>query len=593
MLEPRRGVLTARSSTLLFFAAIWFLGCFYFLGDLGHYSDDWSIAPINPVTHAPLWDSHPLERNYFWRPLLQLFLHFAFMLTWEQIWVLHLFNVICHAAAGMGLMALCRRLGFPYVSSAVAGFIFLLFPYQYEVIFWSTAVTTGIPAGLMILLCYVVSRYAQRPSILTLLTMPALSFIIPCWYEQPCSLAAGFIFLCWAMRGETPAPKMLGRILTVLVACGIPMIAYIVLLATTAPAGARGGTDSFVTLPELPARLTEMRGAMSWYLTSRLQGSLAGSIQTGLTTLATPTAAIIGGLVAVIGGVWACTHRTPDAGNIASVANDNNIIDSTLRTRRVYGWIFGIVAMLAAWLPVIPFRGQILEARMAYCACIGLGITCAGVVCGLEAIFARLRWGNVLHATMRIAIAAVIWVGAVGMLGWQTLIRTRTQADAKQTQTLANHFASVPPGTIFITLRDDYRAGNTGNIAFDWPALGWTSASWSATPALRYAMKRDDIAASAYNIWVPTPFNDVSQNTVTYTGSLWPIPNVTYNTTPTGILLDWSKVVPFVLTPKGEAEPVGQIEFVFTSGDPPVIVRPPLTTSFPGKAVITVPRPAP
>jgi hypothetical protein len=589
MVDPQRNPATGRRTFYIFFFAVWFLACFYHLGDLGPYSDDWSLAAIDPITHAPIWGAYPLERNYFWRPLLQLFLHYAFLLTWHHLWIFHFANVACHGAIALGVMKLSRKLGFSRSAAGASGLVFLLFPFQYEVIFWCTAITTAIPAGLMVVLCCFVLRYARAPRVWHLPAFAALTFFTVCWYEQPCAIAAGFPFLYLAGRDRAEGWRTsLVRIIGVLLACGIPMIIYITLLATTAPATARGGAGSFIGASELSARLAELRSAMGWYFGPRLAGAFSGGLQTGMNTIATPLGACIAAGVAIVGGMWAARAVGPSRPVQSVQESDDGNINFADRTRRIYGTLFAIVATGAVWLPIVPIRGQILEARLSYCMCIGLGLLVAACITGLEIAIARFRAPPRSHIAVRIAIVMAAWVGALSLLGWQTVIRTRIAADTAQTARLAERFPNVSPGTVFMLMRDDYRAGRTGLLTFDWPPLGWTSASWSATPALRYALRRNDIAATTYNIWIPPAFKDITSTTITYTGSLVPIDGAPYPEGNGGLLLPWDRIVPYITTPTGEAQPVGQIEFVFTSGAPPIIINPPLTAGEPARAVVTI-----
>jgi hypothetical protein len=552
----------------MFFGAAWFLGCFYHLGDLGRYSDDWAFADVDPVTHLARWGGTPFERHYFWRPALQAFLHYAFLILWHHMWIFHLMNVACHAAIAAGVYWLSRRLGSSPHASAAAAFVFLLFPFQYEVIFWSTAMTSAVPAGLMIVLCGIVIFHARSTGAdwRRLGLMSVLMFFAACWYEQPCAIAAGFPFLYMASRQEEPLARSLRRIAAMMIACGVPLVAYILLLRYTAPASARGGAGSFVTLDELPKRLESLVPAFSWYFSARLRNAYLGGLTTGMRELVTIRGAIMAATVGILGGCWLVEWISRPVPPIPTLTAER----ARARARAAWGFAFALAACLSVWLPIIPIRNQILEVRLAYCMCIGLALAIAFLLDFLGRLTRKLRVFPLLHTAVGGAVVVLVWVSSVAMLGWQSVIRTRTAIDAVQTRELAERFASVPPGTVFLLLRDDYRAGATGRLAFDWPPLGWTSASWSSTPAIRWAMKRNDVVASAINIWVPPPFRDPDDAGIVYTGGLTPIASV--KSDPKGhLLIRWDLMVPYYIDAQGRVNPVREVH-VFSTSTPKVVV---------------------
>lgn len=540
------------------------------------YSDDWAFARIDPVTHQVDWFRWPFERNYFWRPALQAFLYYGFQLFREHLWVLHLINVSCHAGAAWGVYWLSRRLRHTPHASAVGAMVFLLFPFQYEVIFWSTAMTSGIPAGLVLIVCALVVAYATRSGLQwrLLAAMSGLMFVAVCFYEQPCAIAAGFPMLYLAVRQPQERwGESLKRIAAMLIACGVPLVVYILLLRFTAPASARGGAGSFTTAAELPARLAELRGAFEWYFGPRIRNAFLGGLVTAIHELASVRGSICAALVGITGGSLLVAWHDRPVPAISAIAAERSA------SRRRYMWALGfaLVATLAVWLPIIPIKNQILEARLSYCMCIGLGVLVASLLDVLGRLTRRWWIFPVLHGAVGLAAIVFVFVASLSMLGWQTVIKRRTQADTAQTATLASAFASVPPGTVFVLLKDEYRPAQTGRLAFDWPALGWTSAAWSSTAALKWTMKRDDIAATAVNIWVPPPFSGADDAAIVYTGGL-AAGGDTREQPGGGLRIEWDKAVPYFIDARGAAVPVREVHVLSKSGKPPVVGRSKLTS---------------
>jgi hypothetical protein len=565
-----------RWTTAFFFAAVWFLACFFHLGDLGMYSDDWSLAQFNPVTHEPRWDSAVLERNYFWRPVLQIFLHYAFLLFLNHTWVLHLINVSCHALATFGVYALLRRILHSRQAAAAGSLVFMLFPFQYEVIFWSTAMTTGIPAGLSLVLALLVCNYAKRElaSWRSLATMAFLSFFIACWYEQPAAILISFPFLYMAAkRRDESFVRSFLRIAPMMLACGIPLMIYILLLRFTAPAGVRGGAASFIHLDEIPARWHEVIAAARWHFSVRLRDALIGGLITGWRELAVPKGLLAAAAVGLSAGAWVRSWLLTD---VAPVASEPGQRAENLR-RSLWTACFCINALIGVWLPVFPIRGQILEARMSYCAAIGLGATVAFLLDCMLRLFRSRTWWALFNASTAFAIAICVWLGAISMLGAQTVMRQRAIADRLQTYEISAAAGSVPHGTIFVVLRDDFRAGSTGRSLFDASPLAWSLASWSATPALQWAFRRDNVYATAFNFWVPPPFTDADIQYLHYSGDI--ASGATEPALGGGYNLAWSRVVAFVITADGHASLVKRVHIQFRSGKPALTVEPILTST--------------
>jgi len=556
-----------------YFIALWWLGCFYLHGNLGAYSDDWSLAIVDPVTGESQWGLWPFERNYFWRPLLQLFVHYGFLLLWQHLWLFHLLNVTLHAAAALLVYRLMRRLCSSPHGPAAGAFVFLLFPFHYEVIFWSTAMTTGIPTGLWLLLALWFCDYAAQEKRTRWWHIPLaglFTFMIVCWYEQPGALVGAFPWLYMALRprGEAMVRSMV-RIALVLVACGVGLLTYIILLRYTAPVSVRGGSGSFIGVHEIATRWGEMWPALRWYHTARLSDAFFGGLHTGWLTLSTPLGAAAAGAVAICGGLWlwAWIGEPAEARSVDPAARRERTV------RSAWALLFGASAVVCAWVPVFPIRGQSLEPRMSYAAAVGLATLMAVTVDSVLRLAKSVRGGQLLSGAIGLTIAIVAWISSLSLLGWQRSMQVRSQADAQQTRELAALYKDAPPLTVFVAVEDSFRAGTTGRGFFDLVLLSWVATSWSTNPALQHAFRRTDVFATSCNFWVPPPFAEVDEHGFRYISGL---PAAAGGLSSLGgCRIEWSRVIPYSVDKDGHIVPIR--ELVLTrAGMADTVIAPPL-----------------
>lgn len=563
---PRLGV-----AGVLFFVMVWWVGCFFYWGDLGAYSDDWSLARIDVITGESTMWRWPFEREYFWRPLLQLFLTIMFGAFWEHMSLFHLANVTLHAGSAVALYRLCRGMGLGRHGSYAAALVFLLFPYQYEVIFWSTAMTTGIATFVCMWLTSCVMEYGKGAEkwagVRGLLKLSAVTFFMVCWYEQPgaVALALPMVYMAVKLSGEGLYESG-ARVVKMCLAIGTPMIVYIGLLVGTAPRGTRGGNESYITLSGVPARIEELLRDLPWYAMYNVKEGFLGGLSFGWKVLGESgglNGVLILGLMGIVGGLlvlafrdeaqrreWtmrygsvAIDHGSSRVGGKRAGAEGKGSAKPRLR------WIFAFacVVVVGSIVPVFPMRGQILEPRLSSYACIGLGV---GVACCVEWAM-RVSWGRawwpLVRGSVGIGIVLAGILGSVSMLGAQGAMRNRTMADQKQATQLGELGKNALPGTVFLALDDQYLPTRTGYLAFDRRLSAWLMATWSARPVIRNAMKRWDVSASSRNMWRDLEMANCDEEGFTYTSN-WPGAG---EKVPGGTRLTWDVCVPFVVQADG------------------------------------------
>lgn len=556
--------LRSRAAFLAFAGVLWGLSCLWCLGDLGRYSDDWAFGAVDPVTGAFDASRSPFQQAYFWRPLLQLFLHYSIGLLWNHLWVLHLLNALTHGLTTLVVHRVLRGVGASRRAAAAAALLFMVWPNHHEVVFWPTAMTTGLATLVAGLLALATIAWTRRgmPLDRTLLWFPALAFLIPCWYEQPSAIVLVLPLICLAAADTgVSAQRCLVRSLAPTALAAAATIAYVALLRATAPASARGAASSYVSIADVPARLGSFTDAAAWFHTSSLTDVVLGGIDFSHANM-TDTAARAAMAVAVILAIlWAGLGWLPRRDEDAPVA------------RRPWARLLLAVSLLAAsMLPMFIIKGQIFESRHHYFMMVP-GAMLAAIAIDLLA----WRAGRVRRAAVGLAAAAAALMLADSLLGFQFLMRARTRGDLEQMRAIAAGAPTPAPGTIFMALEDRFRPARTGRLFFDARLIGWITASWSANPGVQFAFRRDDVFATVRNFWVGMPIRDVDAEGYRYdvgpnqSGPPDPIANTRHR---------WDRTIPYVI---GEG---GDIRFVSS-----MVVkrpgRPDLALSFPHLAAAT------
>ncbi|MBS0195829.1 MAG: hypothetical protein JSR77_03640 [Planctomycetes bacterium] len=556
----------------IFAFALWWLAFAYLRGDLGLYSDDWAAHVTDPVTGAARWDSPVFLRNYFWRPALQIFLHYAFLLCWHQLWVLHLLNAVAHGVAAALLYRLLRRLDLIPHAAFAGAMVFMLLPFHYEVVFWTTAMTTGIPAGLTIALCLIVARYAREHvrSLKLHIFFALFTFFIMCWYEQPAALVGAFPFLYMAARpAHEKFLRSLARITALLASCGVGMAVYVACIVTTAPPTVRGGSQSLISSPaEAIDRVRIIFKSAQWHFTSKLADSLIGGLHTAWSLLNSPTGAATIACIGIVGGLFLSRWQHAPVPPMSAAAPARR----AAQARWLWTLLFGVTAFTAAWGPIVVIRNQIIEARTCYAVGIGLAVVVAALVHGLLRSTRRFYAWPALHAAAGICVALASMLAAVSMLGAQASMQNRARTDARQLGQLAAAFSKVPPGTVFVPLEDSFAAGSSGRAFFDRVLFGWTGASWSAVPALQITFHRTDVFATAINPWIPLLIEDIDAQGFRY--PLDPFRNMPVHPKG-GAQVAWSNTIPFTIDRAGNVHIVTRLLIRAKDGRE-TVVEPPL-----------------
>lgn len=532
---------------------VWFVSCFYFLGDLGRIGDDWSLdlrradaSPLAPASalaqtdaviggpSAPVryhWPESPFARwNYFWRPAHLVLIHALATFAWDAHWLRHGLNAVLHACCAALLYRFLRRFNIRRGVAGVAALVMLSHPATYEAALWPSTVSTLIGVALMLLAwtraADIGSGRHQLPSgtarrALVPVAWGAFTFVVACFYEQP----AGAIVLAGVLAlppgAWKPRRVSLGRVALIAVgpiaACAI----YIALLVATAPSEVRGGSSTFKSPGDIAASLWACtRHALDWIAGPNLFETTRAAAGVGFDQLHAdgwlwPVLAVF--VVASV--AWLVNSAAQPLPRSERSASTPRCTDAWLALTLLGGFVCALVPTAATsdllpqprllYLPLLCVVG--LAALVVDRAVIRLQIALSAEATSRQATTRTLLW----RAPLAILALACIAAFALAMLGFQTHYRARARADADQVAQLVRLVPDPPPGAVFMPVAAEYQPFSTGVRGFDraFPSaitLPWASWAWVQCADgyrrrdlfcthLRLGGKRGDVAMSYSN----------------------------------------------------------------------------------------------
>lgn len=536
---------------------LWALSTMYLGGALGKNTDDYAIDLRDPVTLAAPTPFDPfVHYPYFWRPLHVAMCFAVGTLAPGADRPVHLFVALMHGATALALWAVLRAVSRSRLAPAAAALVFLTLPLHGEVAFWFCTTSTAIGTALMLAACLLAVRAARRPTLAGPFSPAgapgvfALTLLTACFYEQSAAIAAALPFL--ALAATPPSlrwPARLRRALAPTAAAGAACALYVVLLAATAPKSVRGGAGSFVTADRLGARLAELAsGVRATLVGDRAAHVLMGSVEHGLSVLASPAGVAWGGVFVAAGVlwlVWAARRGGPAPGSAHAPS-----------PRAGWAVLAGIAVFFAGWLPVFVIDRQIVELRNAYVPLVGLALA-VGV--GLDALLAAAPRAPAPRLAAGIVALAAAALGAAGLVGWQSLFQRRSELDLGALAQLRSLVPDPPPGAVFMPLRTNDAPAATGRVLFDRARYGVFETVWSATPMVQRLYRRADLRATAFNPWAPLALDTPDAAGVRWAQSLKG--NEVVRADPAGgTRIPWEAAVPFVIDASGRVKLVRRID---------------------------------
>ncbi len=578
----------------LFVIGLWFVTCFYLLGRWGMNSDDYCAGVMDPVSGELDWSIRPWRVfPYFWRPLLILEWHFLHSLLWHHMWALHLLGAACHG----GVAWMIARVGTRVVgrgSATIAALVFLVFPLNFQVVYWATAMSISQAALLWLVLVLVALRHAERGGWWRVVLGAVIAFAIPCLYEQP---MAGYPMLVplalVALARRVEWKMVLGRAVAMTGACGVAGMAYMALLVATVPADRRGSGQSLVALEAdgLVSRVQEVAAQVGAYPAAWLPDSVRGGLILGWHKLDIATGFWTLGALAAAGLLWAMAPRSEGVSVGETEIGGERGGSAGIRAWRAAGLLgCGLGTALLSFAPIVVIEGQPVPPRTIYFTLVGCALALAGM---LDLVFVageRAGRRGTFERAARLVALPLLLAGAVIGVGWQMNFRARHRADVGQAASLA-HALPNPPGwlTIMIPFEDRHRPVNTGAALFDTAVPKWTLQGWSANALMPQTYRRRDLWMLPHNPWAPLILRDADEKGFRLRDRL---PYRAKDDPRGGSWLTWKSCIPFIIDEHGAVRAVNRIVVQSADGADVVADLPHVTSLANGSNLDTYTQPA-
>lgn len=500
-----------RLATAAFFLAlpllVWYLGSFYFHGDLGKWLDDYGAHVRDPVSGSFEW-SRLLRYQwwFFWRPIHVHLVFFLQTIFWNHDWVNHLFSALMHALACFSLWRFLRTCGVRCVVAAGAALVMLGSVQGFEAIHWPATVSTSIATAVFLWASSIAIRHARgetgRGSILLL---GVLGFITPCLYEQPAAGLAALPILYVAAASRHLENKaevgVLGRwtryflrMSIALLPCAIGIICYLVLYIVSVRQDPMARESRFIGIANFWPHAKYTAWAMGVML-----DPVRGLEEVRTLGLAVIRSSLFGGfgvglLAAVAGTLWVATWVRTDERNSRDASGD----DEAPRVPHLALGLFAIAAFLLTLFPIVAIEGAGPTPRLSYFPLVCILIACAAV---LDLILHCVRgfvWSSTLsRACVASVSAAFALAGCVHLIGIQAAMRALHRHDAAAMSHVRELLPSPASGSIFVPIKVavDPATPVSDRLRNSFQPI-WAS-PWAVNTYIKHVYGRSDVNACA------------------------------------------------------------------------------------------------
>ncbi len=538
--------------TLFVFATL-FLG-----GDLGLWYDDYTWAQRDVVTEEIVSWTKDCD-GHFWRPLHFLLTTALFTAFYHDTFIIHIINALAHGGAALLLWRLLLALGRSPQAAAAGAILFAVYPATFQVIFWPSALSTGIATSIILILYHLALRCARAttPRFLLLLPLfPLLAFAAACFNEQPVAcLTALPLFTLAALPPATPRRRTLARITLPSLAAFPAVATYLALYITTNPTGY--GTPK--TLPTREFILSSLsRYAREIRREMRLHDFVAGALTEGASTLAAsplPAILFLGMLAATAVPFIRWWYATPSDGE----PGFNPRLVATLRVRIITA-AAAITAFISAWLPIIG-TGYAVDSRLCYAPAAAAVILLTLVADSIAGpIHRRPRCPRLPRTAGLALLLPLALIGSICLLGVQSAMRTRYRLDVQHGQQLRALVPNPAPDTVFLPLRIAHRATDHGAADFDDHFGGGLSVPWSTFYFIKRLYRRADLHCNFYYPWhslsrLFSIYRADADGITIHEAVGGPFPPDPRG----GCRVPWASIIPFEITPSGDVRLITRI----------------------------------
>lgn len=558
---------------------VWWCASFYFLGDTGKYSDDWSINYRAFGSQGFALDGHPFERwNYFWRPLHLVLTCGGQTLFWEMGWVLHALNALAHGAVAWLVWRFAREIGVGPRCAAASALLVLVHPAVYEVVNWTSTISTAIATAALIGLWRRTAAWATNArswhgwrSVWWL--GPAV-FGIACFYEQQAGAACLLPLLYWTLGELDPdRPRRevrLQRAAMIGVGPAAACVLYVVLMVSTAPRHLRGGEGSFGTLGEIAVRFRDgLRTCSEWLWGERAWSFARGGLEQGGAALTDVGpfqgwapgvyGGVLMGLLIVAASVWFAGWWRVHASEEPSEPADRRVRYGLVAIGMI---VFTSLSIAISLLPSAAATKVLPQPRLMYFPVVCLAVALGAVITAVVRAMGASRSEAVAHRLGPVLVVGVL-LGCVVHVGAQEAFRRRSRADFDLLAQLRALMPDPPEGATFVPVSLQHRPVRTSSVRFNTAAPSAANLPWAAWAWVRQGYQRRDLLSTNFRPALASPFAAVDGKGFRYV-SRW---GGARGAVPAGgWRVRWDESIPFVVDASGKARLVRTIEFAGVPG---------------------------
>lgn len=520
----------------------------FFGGRIGWWTDDYWHNQRDPVSgRVEAWAIH---RGFFLRPLFYRIVPAVTTWSWRSQWPAHVLEVASFGAMVAAVWVLLMKLGAGRRAAAAATLLFMVYPGQFETIFWVAALPTSMACVLMLIAMMLTVGMARgRVGWWGAPLMAGLVFALCCLNEQPAAGVAGLPLVYWAAAGRGGRARWRDA-LRALVPAGLCIgagaaYAWLVLSDPNKVVGSRGSVQSMVRPGEAWAHLLWFVDVLWRRLV--LKNFALGAMATGWAQVR--ASGLVGAAwgVALAGSalLWLRTWaRGPE--------------EETRGSPGRMVWV-GLVVFVTGWLPIYIFAAYDPDSRTRTWPCIGAAIALAGV---LTAIGSRLRRADAwtkhdVRVAGGVALVALLIPSALMLVGTQAAFKRRYARDQAEGEELKRLIPNPPPLTFFLPLRVDETPVRTGSPVFDSHCRSVWEAAWTTPKFIEALYRRKDVHCGYCRKWTPgVPVRGADETGVNFTDRLGPrfeeIPG-------SGSRIPWERAVPFIVDAGGRVRIVTRV----------------------------------
>jgi hypothetical protein len=533
---------------LPFLVVLWLGSTLFTAAELGKYADDYFFAGRDPETGAPVALT-PLAERPFYRPLTWLLVPALQRSFWFDDAALHVLSAAAHGLAVALLAALLLVTGRSPVATVAAAGLFLVAPAGYEVVFWSSALPTGLASSLFLVVCLWTVRHARRspgaagPTALLLVAIGLAAFAIPCLNEQPAAglAALPLLHLACLPRERAIGPRERRAALSVGLAAWSGPGLYGALFWVTSSPGMRGTASSVPSLEALPGEASRLAAEVLARLLLRDFGS--GALAAGVESFLESRFLAGALLVAFASSAWLALRP-------AALVAAGSSGDAPRAGRPLLLACFGIAVFVLDWTPLLAAAGTPVSSRLAYAPSLGLAIAGAAAL-DLAARGRRSAARSLTASCAAAALALVLALGCIAMVGIQAGFRARSRADAALVDALRRALPAPAPGALLLFVDDARRPVATGALRFDTALASPLALPQAASPYIRWAYRRRDLLAAQPTAWSSVAIAETAAEGALLVG-LEPAYSGALPTDPAGgVLVPWERIVPLAIGADG------------------------------------------